>query len=48
MNTLHFENTICRVLHKRTYITASFAEHLQFQEQITSIQTFWVNFEKPK
>ena len=45
---LHFENAIYRVLHQRTNKTASFAEHLKFQEYMTFIHTLWVNSGKSK
>ena len=31
-NTIHFENAIYRVLHERSNITASLAEHLKVRE----------------
>ena len=34
-NIMHFEITTYRVLHERINKTASFAEHLKFQEKLT-------------
>ena len=34
-DTLHFEITTYRVLHERINKTASFAEHLKFQDKLT-------------
>ena len=37
-----------RVLHERNNITVSFAEHLKFQEKMTSIRSLSVNGDKSK
>ena len=41
--TLHFENAIYRVLHERSNITASFAEHLEVSENLTFTHALWIN-----
>ena len=45
---MHFEITILRFLKERNNITASFAEHLKFQEKMIFIHTLWVYSGKSK
>ena len=45
---MDFQTAIYRVLYERSNITASFGEHLKFQEKITFIEVFWVNSGKSK
>ena len=40
--------SIYRVLHERNNITASFAEHLKFQEKLTFTHVLWINCSKLK
>ena len=41
-DNLHFENTTYRVLHERNNSTASFTEHIKFQEKVTLADAFWI------
>ena len=45
---MHFENVRYSVLHERSNITASFVEHLEFQEKLTFTDAFWINSGKSK
>ena len=47
-DTIHFENSIYRVIHEGSNITALFAEYLKFQEKMIFAHSFWVNSEKSK
>ena len=47
-DTIHFENLIYRMLHKRSKITTPFSEHLKFQEKITFTHSLWVKRGKTK
>ena len=47
-DTLHFENAIYSVVHERSNITASFAERLEVQENLTFKHTLWINTGKSK
>ena len=40
---MQFGNVIYRVLHERSNITASFEEHLKFQERLTFAHALWIN-----
>ena len=46
--TLHFENIIYRVLHERSSITTSFAEHLKFHKKLIFPYELLVNSVKLK
>ena len=45
---MHFEIATYRVLHERSNKTASFQEHLKFQEEMAFIHALWVNGDKSK
>ena len=45
---MNFANAIYRVLHERSNMTGSFAEHLEFQENLTLTQALWINSVKSK
>ena len=45
---MHFEIVSYRVLHERTNIAASFAEHLTFQEKLTFTHVLWIGCSKLK
>ena len=47
-DTMHFEIVSYRVLHERTNIAASFAEHLTFQEKLTFTHALWIGCSKLK
>ena len=46
--TLYILKMLYRVLRERSNITVSFAEHLKFQETMTSTHSIWVNSDKSK
>ena len=46
--TIHFQTAIYRVLHEKSNIIASFAEHLNFQQKVTFAEAFWVKRGKTK
>ena len=46
--TVRFENAMCRVLHEKSNISASFEEHLKFQEKLIFTYALWVNCGKSK
>ena len=47
-DTLHFKSALYKRLHERCDIIASFAKHLESQEQMLFIHTLWVNSDKSK
>ena len=40
---MHFEIATYRALHKQSNKTASFTEHIKFQEKLTFIDALWIN-----
>ena len=47
-DTIHFEIATYKVIHERSNKTAPFAEHLKFQEKLTSVDALSVESDKLK